>query len=484
MKKQTSSSADANKCITSESNDSLKVIAAKRLKWRKGDLRFMLRPSQTAAYDFFKASPTGTETILCMHRGAGKTHLEAVCAAEFAQTHPNATVHFIGQTRQDTLEYVLSIFEKIFDAAHLEGEDRPRWSAEGNCYKFRNNARILVYGGDIRIDTKRGRDVNAAFVDEIGFFRSASIVDEVLMPRVLLYGGKMMLASTPPKSIAHPYALRIKEAESRGSLFRFTVRDNPLITEEQIELFARKSGGEDSATFRREYLCEVLTDDKYAVFPEFTKKSSTSLGVATWGTPTTMGLHCDFTGVTSGVLTYHDKASNKLVVVDDFSIHKASIEDVKIHVSRIVEKYANPSETLIYCKGTDRVVQELSTLPCPVIQAKKLDLSEAIAILRSIILMGRLEIATVSSLPFELDGVIWNETRKDFDVSGNGGRFDVVKALCVIAGEFSSLLANDADSNREHFANMRVFAGLSDDSMRIDVRTDGLLKGLFDRNVF
>src|SRR5690606_32964085 len=81
---------------------------------------------------------------------------------------------------------------------------------------------------------------------------------------------KLVLISTPPESPAHPFVEFIGRAQKENSYVHFTIFDNPMLSKEQIDdIINEYEGGTNNIDFRREYMAEVIIDERRALVPEW-----------------------------------------------------------------------------------------------------------------------------------------------------------------------------------------------------------------------
>ena len=227
----------------------------------------MLR--QTAAA--FKIS---NRVVWLCSRRLGKTH--GLCwRADKAALHiPGADIIYGAATEASLREFSGPIMDCI---VRERGGPRPIWkSSESTWFYPQTGSRITLIGLDqvIKIDRARGRDACLVIVDEAALvpYLPYAITD-VLAPTLIKTNGQMIIASTAPKSPAHPFAEYVRQANADGTLVFRTIEDalneGCALTEAAIELYAKEAGGKNSTAWRREMMCEIVPDEKSAVIPEW-----------------------------------------------------------------------------------------------------------------------------------------------------------------------------------------------------------------------
>lgn len=155
-------------------------------------------------------------------------------------------------------------------------ELKPEFKQNDYLFQFPNGSQIQMAGTDGgHHDTLRGSKADLWIVDEAGFCDELNyVVRSVLGPTVLTTGGRGIMASTPAKTEDHDFnEIYVKQAEDRGKLIKFTIFDNPLLTDKEIQDEINKYPlGKEDPEFRREYLCELIVSDERRVVPEFNEK--------------------------------------------------------------------------------------------------------------------------------------------------------------------------------------------------------------------
>ena len=86
------------------------------------------------------------------------------------------------------------------------------------------------------------------------------IVKSILTPQTLTVKGTTILASTPSVTPDHDYYYIYRECLEDDCVSEFTIYDNKSIDEETLKIYMKEAGGEDSTTFKREYLVKFITD--------------------------------------------------------------------------------------------------------------------------------------------------------------------------------------------------------------------------------
>jgi hypothetical protein len=164
-------------------------------------------------------------------------------------------------------------------------------------------------------------------VDEAGFCDDLSyVVNSILAPTTDTTNGKIILASTPSKESNHEFITEfVNPAELEARLIKYTIHDNPMMTQAKIqEIIKRYPGGITNPEFRREYLCHIVMDESRAVIPEFTVDLQEQI-VREWKQPPRydcyVSMDIGFKDFTVILFAYYDFMNAKLVVCDELVLN-------------------------------------------------------------------------------------------------------------------------------------------------------------------
>jgi len=144
---------------------------------------------------------------------------------------------------------------------------------------------IKLVGLDKHPDATRGQFLDAGHVTEAAFVKGLyELVTAVLMPqfRYRPWAWIALESSTAKAPDCDFNRIFREDAKLRGTYRMRTIRDNPELTEEEIEVEERRSGGKDSQVCRRELYCEEVRDPDDMVVPEFDESVHV---VDIWPTP-------------------------------------------------------------------------------------------------------------------------------------------------------------------------------------------------------
>lgn len=239
--------------------------------WKQGNLSYKLHEGQKLIRRTIRALPgTTREALVFCSRRYGKSFLACVLALEDCLRTPNANVLFVGPSIKQTLDIIRLLLPEIL-ADCPKGLVSP--SKSEKRWHFKNGSQLMLAGFDTAAESIRGLRANSIYLEESGSSDPETfdyVVKSVLYPTLMHSRGKIVHLTTPALTIDHPlHTQTIPSTSSNGAFFRYTIRDNPLLTEEIIEAEIDSLGGYDSAHTKRELFCEIVKDEHIIVVPQF-----------------------------------------------------------------------------------------------------------------------------------------------------------------------------------------------------------------------
>lgn len=434
-----SQSQDKNK-------ENLKKKAAIDALWRKGIVHWKLDSNQLQMRDFALNSPEKI-IVIASSRQIGKSYYLCALALEVCLQNPNYVVKYVAPKVKDIKNVVLNHIRDI--TSDCPKELIPKYKTNDNCFYFENGSMIqLAAAENGHIDGIRGTRANLCIVDEAGFCSDLDYaVNSVLLPTTTTTNGKIIIASTPARTPDHDFVGIMNAAEADGRLIRKTIYDNPRLTEQQIEEFARACGGKHTVQFRREYLAENIVSEDDAVVPEFTTELQERI-VREHNRPpfydSYVSMDIGARDGTAIIFGYYDFQQAKLIIVDELILRgKEVITDKIAELIRQKEQehYTNPAtgETKPpYLRIADNnnpiLINDLSVKHgitfVPTLKDNK---EAAINNMRLMIKDERLIInPRCKTLISHLKSAVWAKNGKDFARSSDKGHYDMVDALVYL----------------------------------------------------
>lgn len=239
--------------------------------WRDAAISYKFKPCQLK---MVKGWVESDQDIYLWHcaRQLGKSFALSTLAIQECLKVQNTKVIFVSHVQSKLSDYIQPIITNIL--LDCPTYLRPEYNAK-NQLKFKNGSICLFYGANSEsyVDLRgQGANCKLILIDEAGFIDSLKELMELLAPIYQRNAARVILSSSSPLSITHPFAQMIPAAISNKAYIKLTIYDDDTVTPAQVEKWAGQMGGMDSAAFKREYLCEVVTDLTKLIIPEFDVK--------------------------------------------------------------------------------------------------------------------------------------------------------------------------------------------------------------------
>jgi hypothetical protein len=253
--------------MSSKEEQKLKSVLIEEA-WQRGDLRYKLHAGQRKIYESIDKNQNKLFVANCS-RQWGKSFLMVIRAIELALKKPKSRIKYATSFMTDLSEFIIPAFNLVLEDCpeHL----KPKFFNRKK-YIFNNQSEILLTGVDKNPNSLRGNTIDLIILDEVGFMKGLNeLYKDIIMPATLHRpNAKIIMISTPPESTSHDFVDFVQEAQIQGNYRCFTIYDNPLLTPHQIEKAMMDAGGEKSTSWRREYLCEFVTESNKMIVPEWT----------------------------------------------------------------------------------------------------------------------------------------------------------------------------------------------------------------------
>jgi hypothetical protein len=227
---------------------------AKAILWKKGLLYWKLDANQQQIREIVINAKNKLNVLVCS-RQLGKTYALCAIAVEECMKSPNRIVKIIAPEVKMIKQILQPKMREIFQDCPKDLV--PQYRNNEHKYVFHNGSEIQLAGTDNgHAESIRGSVAHLCIIDEAGFCSDLDyIVKSILIPTTTTTNGKIILSSTPPKTLDHEFMKFWERAEVSNTLFKRTIYDNPRLSTEQIDQLADAVGGVNSIDFRREYLC-------------------------------------------------------------------------------------------------------------------------------------------------------------------------------------------------------------------------------------
>lgn len=348
-------------------------------------------------------------------------------------------------------------------------EIRPEWQVSRKKFFFKNGSEIQLIGLDRNPNGPRGQFCDLFIFEEAGFInRLDYLYSAVIIP---MFKGrpeaKSIMISTPPISPAHPFQIFCKKAEKEGAYAKFTIEEDPEITQEEIDEFKRECLTESD--WLREFMVEFVIDANLGIVPEwkadykgeyekdqywkfYHKYVSMDLGVR---------------DKTAALFAVYDFLEAKLFILDEFVM--AGPQMTTDSLAKEIEKKEAVTfgNSPVYRRVADNnnllLLQDLTTLHGLTFSpTTKGSLEAMINRLRLWVKQGKIVISPkCTELIGCLETGIWKKNRKEFDRSPLYGHFDALAGLMYLVRnvreQINPIPALYNISHDNHFVEERNF---------------------------
>lgn len=407
--------------------------------WYRGRLRHLWHPAQKKIDEIWRTSPSQL-IVLNIARQFGKSFYCVSKAIEFCMQKPNARVKYGTAFQTDLREFILPTFEKVLESC--PADIRPKYKAHGSKWVFKNGAEIKLVGLDRSPNSLRGNVIDLIIIDEAGFVANLKyIYESIIMPATLHRPNcKILFVSTPPRTPAHPFTDFAQMAELTGSYMTSTIYDNPLITPDDIKRMADAVGGIHTTTFRREFLCEFITDEELQIIPEWkTDYEQEILRDQYFGYyHKYVGMDLGVKDLTALIFGYWDFKRACLIIEHEFDMSGPSMNTTNLVADIKAKETEIWGEHKPFRRIADNnwpiLIQDLTTLHnLPFIATTKESLEAMINEVRILVQNGQIIVhPRCKKLIGCLRYGVWDEKKKQFARSMAYGHFDHLAALVYL----------------------------------------------------
>lgn len=413
------------------------------MKWKLHDL-------QKKIYDSYYSNNEYITTLL-ISRQTGKSFLLCALAIEACLRKPNIIVKYVCPKQKMVKTILKPRMREILE--DCPDELRPEYKENDKIYLFPNGSEIQMAGTDNQnYDSIRGGTSVLWIVDEAGFCNDLdTVVRSVLSPTTLTTGGRGILASTPdPDAPEHEFIKEFVEpAKANGTLFSYTIYDNPLIDEVQIQkTIDSYPGGVKNPKFRAEFLCEIARSFENTVIPEFDDATEKLIVTDKYVRPPFFDTYLsmdiggkDFTVV---LFAYYDFIKNRVVIENEYVLkEKQNSQKIITSVNRVTEDLWG--EKPVYLRFADNnniiLLNDLSSHGLNFIPTKKDNKEAAINDVRIKVMNQELIIhPRCKTLIYHLKYATWAKKStngtgagyRTFGRGADGSHFDAVDTLIYL----------------------------------------------------
>jgi hypothetical protein len=409
--------------------------------WRRGLLKWQLRPEQVQLYDDLRGAK-GIKYCLYASRRFGKSHICMLMALEDCLRHKNWEIGFVAPTKVQIRRVYGPIMNTIFK--YCPKEIRPSWKADLGGYLFPSTGSLLFMSGT---DNKHwedllGMNLHKAYFDEPGTMSDLmQIVKRVVTPMTMTTKEErgaecgIILLGTPSATPAHDYFFLKEECKADGNFQTRDINDNSSLTDETKAEYIKEAGGMEHATCKREYFCLDVVDTELAVIPEFTNEKEAEL-VQDFDRPDRFevvgALDPGFSDYTAYVLGYYDFLNARYIIEGELLINKSPTPIIAEKIKELEDRLFPQNKVYVRYSDTEpQIICDLARYHDLYFSPTKKDGKEArINELRKLILDGRIFIhPRCKHLVRHVKTAIWNEARTKFERTASEGHFDLLDSL-------------------------------------------------------
>jgi len=480
--------------------------ANKRSLWRKGCLKYMTRPHgqrwmYEQAHREMDRKKLGTQRkldplIWLCHRRLGKSFLLLLLCIERAISQPGAQIKYACATRsqvQEIIEPMLGLILSEMPPSVLHRKKDIRIYFRQPDWPQHMESRITLVGLDYKNgDLLRGPACDFCALDEA---RDISVLEycmqNVLAPQFV--GREMpmvIMASTPPESMEHPFISKYyEEAKRRNTAIRIPASKNPDWTDADEELVAEEVGGPGSLSYDREIECVLKGDPTRMVIPEIHDCKEYVFSTDPIQRPDYyvpyVGLDTGWKDHLGASFAYLDFESQKLCFVGEiFKRYLTTVQASDLILEKFDDVFGRGRSEDRGVWRADAPLQMVETLrreyDCPFMPADKSKRDASLAAYRGDLMRGRVQIETHSCPEMAKQHLygVFNRKRTDFERTDEMGHLDMIKANVYL---HKGVKWRDNPIPRSAHLRTDKSYGHYEPPRKIGGRTSGTLNKLFGR---
>lgn len=410
-------------------------------------MSYKLHSSQELIYSALDRS-TGKLFVGNCSRQLGKSYVMVCRSIETAIKNPDSRIKYATAFLSDLVEFIQPNFETILH--DCPPSLRPLYKAQKSKWIFPNGSEIKLIGLDKNPNGLRGNTIDLIILDECGFMANLDyLYKSVIIPATTHRPkAKVIMISTPPQTPAHDFGEYAQKAELEGNYIKLTIYDNPMLSQAAIDELMKESGGGTSTTWRREYLCEFVTDSDSQIIPEwkdeFVIERERDEFFQFYHLYATMDL--GRTDKTALAFAYYDFKRATLVIEDELEMAGPSwttvtLKDMVLQKERHLWEtriHGDEKQPKVYRRVSDNnnphLIQDLNSLHgVHFIETSKESLEAMVNELRVMVAKGQLEVNPRCKMLIGcLKYGVWDRQRKKFARSTVYGHFDHLAGLIYL----------------------------------------------------
>ncbi len=453
-----------------------------REAWLRGRLNYKQHAGQDLIRAAFDRSINQLFVGECS-RQFGKTVFEAILALEEAFRTPKAKVKIGTAFQTDLLEFIIPAFDVVME--DCPKDIKPVWKSQKSKFILpHNGSEIKLVGLDRKPNGLRGTVIDLIILSEAGFISNLHYIFKSVIIPATTHRPKcrVVMLSTPPETPAHEFLDYVQKAELEGGHILLTIYDNPMVDAETVARLMAESGGEESTTWKREYLCKHVTDANLAIIAEWDDKyvqevprdayyrfyhkyDAMDLGIG------------DNTAVIFG---YYDFLKAQLVIEDEYVVNGPELTTLVLkHNIALKETQTWGEDPKVYLRVSDNnnplLLQDLSIIHrLHFLPTDKGRLAEMVNTVKMMVKSGGIIVhPRCKHLRGGLKYGIWDKRREKFAQSKVYGHFDALAALIYLVRNLN-ITTNPIPGDFQVDSNNQILF-----THKKDTQTVRTLKGAF-----
>lgn len=393
---------------------------------------FYLRRSQLDIYELLTKEK---RPFIEASRRFGKTTSIITFVFEQLIRNPGWICRWCEPQKDQARKIVMPIIDNLQSGipANLQAE----WTVTDSVYKFPNGSMLFLLGvNEDKGKSARGPASNIVVLDEYGFWSEAKYVSRsILFPQLQNQEGQWFIkASTPPPDLGHIYYKEKEEAIRKERFIQKLIYDNEAITDQEMNEIIEETGGIHTPDFRREYLCEPISNPEMLIVPEWNDEENIvddDYPRPQWPVFYVSG-DSGADDNSALIFGYYDFEKDEEIIEDEIVTNGKTTKDL----IEMAKQKENDLWALIkpYRRSYDAPKQLIfdlfGTYDYPVVMAKKDDKHAAIHRFRVRVGMRKFKVKKrCKNLIRQLKVGMWKDEKKqDFQRSGDLGHLDAIAA--------------------------------------------------------
>jgi hypothetical protein len=447
---------------------------ARAILWQQGIVApWFLRKSQL---DVYRLLLNEKRPFVEASRRFGKTTSLICFVFEQLNSNPGWVCRWCEPQKDQARKIVMPIID--FLQSHVPRELHAQYFTTDSVYRFPNGSQFFLLGvNEDKGESARGPAANIIVLDEYGFWTHAKYVAKsILFPQLQAQEGQWFIkASTPPPDLGHVYYEEKQESVGKGRFIQKLIWDNEALTEQELSEIIEEAGGVESPTFRREYLCEAISNPDMLVCPEWVDTLNTvpnDYPRPEFFTPY-VGGDSGADDNTALLFGYYDFQQNEVVIEDEIVVSgqttKVIIDQAK---AKERELWGDRQPSKRWYDAPKQLIYDMFTeYKYPVTMPEKSDRTAWIHRLRTEVGSRKFKVKTkCQNLRTQMAIGMWKDERhSDFQRSENLGHLDALISAVyfnrAIDRKLNPVPANHGLSKYTHFITPQA-SGTNTEALR------------------